>query len=57
MDKEAGNQQLQFTAEICTNDTNLPPSRNEEKVQTVANDESPFIDMKMSWSPEGTCNL
>ena len=28
------------------------PSVKKDKVQIVANDEFPFLDMKMSWSPE-----
>ena len=54
MDKVAGNQHLQLTAEVLTNDTNPPPpSTNKEKVQIMANDELPFLDMQMSWYPEG----
>ena len=52
MDKEAVNQQLQFTAEILTNDTNLPPSAKKDKVQIMIDDEFPFLDMKMIWYPE-----
>ena len=51
--KAAVNQQLQFAAEIWTNDTNLPHSSKKDKVQTVANEKFPFLDMKMSCSPEG----
>ena len=54
MDKEAGNKQLHFTSEIWEKDTKLPPSVKKEKVQTVSNNKYPFIDMKLSWYPEGT---
>ena len=53
VDKAGGNQHLQFTKEICTNDKNPPPSAKEDRVQIVTNDKFPFFDMKMSWSPEG----
>ena len=53
MDKAVGNQHLLFTAYIRTYDTNPPPSVKKKKVQTVENDELPFLGMKMSWSPEG----
>ena len=53
MNKAAVNQHLQFTAEICTTDTNIPPSLNKEKVQIIINNKFPFLDMKMSCSPEG----
>ena len=33
VDKAAGNQHLRFTAEIWTNDMNLPPSAKEDKVK------------------------
>ena len=53
VDKASGKQHLQFTAEIWRNDTDLPPSAEKDKVQMVVNDEFPFLDMKISWSPEG----
>ena len=49
----AGNQHLKFTAEIWTDGANLPTPEKEDRVQVVAKDESPFLDTKMSWSPEG----
>ena len=48
----SGNQHLQFTAEIWTNETNSPTPAKEDRVQIVTNDEFPFLVMKMSWSPE-----
>ena len=48
VDKVSGNQSLQFTAEIWTNDTNLPLPAKEDKVQIVMNKKFPFLDMKMS---------
>ena len=48
VDKVSGNQHLQFTAEIWTNDTNLPLPAKEDKVQIVMNKKFPFLDMKMS---------
>ena len=53
VDKAAENQHLQFTAEIWTNYTKLPPSVNKFKVQTMANDKSPLLYMKISWYNEG----
>ena len=47
-----GNQHLQFTAEIWMTDTKLPLPEKEDKVQVVTNDEVPFLDMKIIWSPE-----
>ena len=52
VDKAVGNQHFQFTAEIWMNDTNLPHPVKEDKVQIVTNDEFPFLDMKIRWSPE-----
>ena len=48
----AGNQHLKFTAEICNTEDNSPLPEKEYRVQVVANDEFPFLDIKMSWSPE-----
>ena len=53
VNKAEVNQHLQFTAEIWTNEANSPTPEKEDRVQTVTNDELPFLDMKMSWSPEG----
>ena len=49
----AGNQRLKFTAEIWMNEENSPTPTKDEIVQIGTNDEFPFLDMKMSWSPEG----
>ena len=49
----AGNQHLKFTAEIWTDGANSPTPKKEDRVQIVTNDELSFLDMKMSWSPEG----
>ena len=49
----AGNQHLKFTAEIWTDGANPPTPEKEDRVQIVTKDEPPFLDMKMSWSPEG----
>ena len=49
----AGNQHLQFTVEIWTNKENSSNPAKEDRVQIVTNDEFPFLDMKMSWLPEG----
>ena len=51
--KAAGNQHLQFTAEIWTTEDNPTTPAKEERVQIVTNDEFPFLDMKTSWSSEG----
>ena len=53
VNKATGKQHLRFTAEICTNEVNSPTPEQEYRVQIVTNDEFPFFDMKMSWSPEG----
>ena len=49
----AVNQHLQLTAEIWTKEVNSPTPAKEYRVQIVTNDKFPFLDMKMSWSPEG----
>ena len=49
----AGKKHLQFTAAIWTNKANSPTPAKEDQFQIVMNDEFPFLDMKMSWSPEG----
>ena len=53
VDKEVGNQHLQFTAEIWTNGEKSLPSANMDKVQILTSNEFPFLDMKISRSPEG----
>ena len=53
MDKVAGNQHLQLTAKIWTNDTSLTLPTKEEKFQIVTNNKFPFLDTKMSWYLEG----
>ena len=57
MNLAAGNQHLNFTAEIWTDGENPPTPEKENRVQIVAKDEFPFLDMKMSWSPEGDLNF
>ena len=52
MNTAIGNQRLQLTAEIWTKESNSPTPAKEDRVQIVTNDEFPFLDMKMSWSPE-----
>ena len=52
LDKVAGNQHLQFSAEIGKNYKNLPPSEKKAKARTVENYEFPFLDMKIIWSSE-----
>ena len=53
VNKAAGNQHLQFTAEKWTKEENSPTPENEERVQIVTNKKFPYLDMKMSWSSEG----
>ena len=53
MNKAAVNQHLQFTAEIWNTEENSPTPAKEERVQIMTNEKFPFLDMKMSWSPEG----
>ena len=53
VEKEEVNQHLRSIVEIWTNNTNLPPSEKKYKVQIVANNKFPFLDMKMSFSPKG----
>ena len=53
VNKAAGNQHLQFSAEIWTTKEISPTPAKEERVQIVTNNELPFLDMKMNWSPEG----
>ena len=49
----AGNQHLKITAEIWTDRANTPTPEKEDRFQIVTKDEFSFLDMKMSWSPEG----
>ena len=51
--RTAGNQHLQFTAEIWTPEVNPPLPAKEYRVQIVTKNEFPFLDMKTSWPPEG----
>ena len=53
VNKTVGNQRLHFTTEIRTTEENSPTPTEEERVQIVTNENLPFHDMKMSWSPEG----
>ena len=53
----SGNQHLQFTAEIWTNEANSLTPDKEYRVQILTIDEFPFLDMKMSWSPDGELPL
>ena len=53
MNGSAGNQHLQSTAGIWLTEENSPLYAKEDRVQFVTNDEFPFLDIKMSWSPEG----
>ena len=57
VNKAAGNQHLQLTAEILTTEENFPTPMKEERDQIAMNNEFPFLDMKMSWSPEGGLNF
>ena len=53
VNKAVGNQQLQLTAEIWMTEENYPTPAKEERFKIVTNNKVPFIDMKMSCSPEG----
>ena len=53
MNITAGNQHLQFTAEIWTNDAKLPLPEKEDRNQVPTNNKFPFLDMKMGWYLEG----
>ena len=44
---------IKFTAEIWIDRENPPTPKKEDWVQIVTKYEFPFLDMKMSWSPEG----
>ena len=52
VNKATGNQHLQFIAEKWTKEENSSTPEKEERVQIVTNNKFPFLDMKMSWSPE-----
>ena len=52
VNKLAVNQHLQFTIEIWTTEESSPTPTKEERFQIVTNNEFPFLDMTMSWSPE-----
>ena len=53
MNKATVNQHLQFTAEILVTEENSPTPVKEERFKIVENNELPFLDIEMSWSPEG----
>ena len=53
MDKAEDNQHFQFTVKIWTNGMNLLLSTKEDNVQIARNGKIPFLDMNMSWYPEG----
>ena len=53
VNRAAGKQHLQLTTDICMTEENYPLPVKEDRVQVVTNDEFPFLDIKMSWSPEG----
>ena len=57
MNRAAGNQHPQFTAEIRKTDANLPLPAKEHKVQVVTKDKFLFLYMKMIWSPEGNLQI
>ena len=57
VDKAAGNQYLQFSAEIYMNDKNPPPSAKKDKVKIMTNKKFHFLDMKTAGTLRGTCNL
>ena len=53
LDKDLGNQHLQFTAEIWMSDTNLTPSTKKYNIRIVTDNKLPLLDMKVRHSPEG----
>ena len=53
MNTAAGKQYLKFTTEIWIDGANSLTPEKEDRVQIVTNNEFPFLDMKMIWSPEG----
>ena len=57
VNKASGNQHLKFTAEIWENEENSPTPAKEERFQIETKDEFPFLDMKMSWSPDEDLQL
>ena len=54
MNTAAVNQHLKSTAEIWTDGANSLTPEKEDLFQIAKNKEIPFLDMKMSWSPEGS---
>ena len=57
VNKAAGNQHLQFIAEKWMKEENSPNPEKQVSVQILTNNKFPFLDMKMSWSPEGDLKL
>ena len=53
VDKAAGNQHLQFTAEIWTNNKNLPPSDKKDRSQIYPDDGLTVLDMNIRCYLEG----
>ena len=53
LNEAAGKQHLQLTAEIRTTKNNYLTPAKEERVQIVKNEKLPFLEMRMSWSPDG----
>ena len=53
VNRAAGNQHLHFTTKIWMPDVNPPLPAKEDRFKIVTNNEFPFLDMKISWSPEG----
>ena len=53
VNRAAGNQHLQFTAEIWTTDETPPLPTKEDRGKVATNAKFPSLDMKTSWSPEG----
>ena len=53
VNNELGNQHLQFTAEICTNEKTPPTSENKERVNISAAKTFPLLHINMRCSTEG----
>ena len=53
VDKVVSIQHLQFNVEIYMNDENITPSAKKDRFQIVTKDELTFLDMKITWYPEG----
>ena len=51
--KVADNQHLQFSVEICKKYMSLPSYKKKYRFHISVTVISPFLDMNMSWSPEG----